>query len=235
MTSGIGQRLVITPYDPDWPRLFTEIRGMVQRTIPGTYHAVEHVGSTSVPGLAAKPIIDIDIVMREGQFGRIKQGLQSLGYEDEGDLGIPGRAAFYLRDEGLRQALAPHHLYVVPPDSPVLADHRDFKDFMLIHPEWVDRLNTLKWQLTARFPDDREAYQQAKSPMVEEILRLARAGDTAPPNPLSDFGEGERGVPTPSSRSGGEGRATPHVSAALGEREEGKTDLARTRTEAEGT
>jgi GrpB-like predicted nucleotidyltransferase (UPF0157 family) len=174
MTSGIGQPLVIVPYNPEWPRQFAEIRGMLQRTIPGTYHAVEHVGSTSVPGLAAKPIIDIDIVMREGRFERIKRGLESLGYEDEGDLGIPGRTGFYLRDARLRAALAPHHLYVVGPESPVLADHRDFRDFMLTHPEWVENLNTLKQQLALQHPDDREAYQRAKSGMVEEILTCAR-------------------------------------------------------------
>ena len=174
MTSGIGQPLVIVPYDPQWPRLFAEIRGMIQRTIPGTYHSIEHVGSTSVPGLASKPMIDIDIVMREGKFERIKRGLESLGYVDEGDLGIPGRVAFYLQDDGLRKALAPHHLYVVPADSPVLADHRNFRDFMLVHAEWVERLNALKQALAAEHPHDREAYQRAKSPIVEEILALAR-------------------------------------------------------------
>jgi GrpB-like predicted nucleotidyltransferase (UPF0157 family) len=174
VTNGAGQPLVIVPYNRDWPRRFAEISAMIQRTIPGTYYAVEHVGSTSVPGLAAKPIIDVDIVMREGQFERIKRGLESLGYEDEGDLGIPGRSAFYLRDEGLRKVLAPHHLYVLAPDSAVLADHRAFRDFLLAHAEWVERLNALKADLADQYPDEGEAYQQAKSPMVEELLRLAR-------------------------------------------------------------
>ena len=174
MTSGIGQPLVIVDYDPEWPRQFAEIRGMVQRTIPGTYHSVEHVGSTSVPGLVAKPIIDIDIVMRDGQFERIKRGLESLGYVDEGELGIPGRVAFYLQADELRKVLAAHHLYVVPPDSPVLADHRHFRDFMLGHPKWVEKLNALKRELAVEHSDDREAYQRAKSPVVEAILALAR-------------------------------------------------------------
>jgi GrpB-like predicted nucleotidyltransferase (UPF0157 family) len=180
MTSGIGQPLVIVDYDPEWPRRFAEIAGMIQRTIPGTYHAVEHVGSTSVPGLAAKPIIDIDIVMREGQFETIKRGLESLGYVDEGDLGIPGRTAFDLRDPAMRNALAPHHLYVVSADSPVLAGHRDFRDFMRVHPEWVERLNARKDELASLYPQDRETYQQGKSPMVEEILVLARLEKTQP-------------------------------------------------------
>lgn len=174
MTSGAGQPVVIVQYNPEWPRLFLEISGMIQRTIPGTYHAVEHVGSTAVPGLAAKPIIDIDIVMRDGQFERIKRGLESLGYEDEGDLGIAGRTAFYLRDANLRTALAAHHLYVVGADSPALADHRAFRDFMRAHPEWVRRFNERKLELAGTYAGDREGYQRAKSPLVDEVLTLAR-------------------------------------------------------------
>ena len=181
---GQGRKLlVIVPYDPEWPRRFAEIRGMLQRTVPGTYHSVEHVGSTSVPGMAAKPIIDIDIVMREGMFEQIKRGLESLGYVDEGDLGIPGRVAFDLQDAGLRAALAPHHLYVVPPDSPALRDDRDFRDFLLRHPEWVERLSAHKLALLPRYAGDRSGYQDAKSPMVEEILALARAEALAPESP----------------------------------------------------
>jgi GrpB-like predicted nucleotidyltransferase (UPF0157 family) len=190
MTSGIGKPLTIVEYDPEWPRLFGEIRGTIQRTIPGTYHSVEHVGSTSVPGMAAKPIIDIDIVIREGMFDRIKRGLESLGYVDEGDLGIPGRTAFDLQDPALRAALAPHHLYVVAPDSRPLRDHRDFRDYLLAHPEWRERMSALKRELAVQYADDREGYQRAKSGMVEEVLRLARA--SSPPGPLSLRGEGEQ-------------------------------------------
>jgi GrpB-like predicted nucleotidyltransferase (UPF0157 family) len=185
--------LVIVLYDPAWPQGFTEIRAMIQRTIPGTYYSVEHVGSTSVPGLAAKPIIDIDIVMREGQFERICRGLESLGYEYEGNKDVPGRESFRLRDQGLRAILMEHHLYVCDPDGNTLQDHRDFRDFMQHHPEWVERLSKHKLALLLRYADDRYGYQEAKSPMVEEIIHLAREerGETSPPGPLSDFGEGE--------------------------------------------
>jgi GrpB-like predicted nucleotidyltransferase (UPF0157 family) len=194
MTSGVGKPLVIVEYDPAWPRQFAEIRGTIQRTIPGTYHSVEHVGSTAVSGMAAKPIIDIDIVMREGMFDRIKRGLESLGYVDEGDLGISGRVAFDLRDDGLRNALAPHHLYVVAPDSPALRNHRDFRDYLVAHADWRHRMSALKRELAESYPDDREGYQQAKAPMVEEILRLARAehgANLTPPLRERGGGRGE--------------------------------------------
>ena len=181
----IGQaarQLVIVAYDPAWPQRFAEIRAMIQRTIPGTYHSVEHVGSTSVPGLAAKPIIDIDIVMRVGQFERIRRGLESLGYENEGDKGVQGRESFRLRDAGLRAVLAEHHLYACVPDGQAVRDHRDFRDFLLRHPEWVEKLSAHKLALLPRYVDDRYGYQDAKGPMVEEILGLARTESSkAPP------------------------------------------------------
>jgi GrpB-like predicted nucleotidyltransferase (UPF0157 family) len=166
--------LAVVDYDPAWPRRFAEIQGMIQRTIPGTYYAVEHVGGTSVPGMAGKPIIDIDIVMREGRFGRIKSGLESLGYDYEGDLGRPGRYYFELRDPRLRNTLAQHHLNVCEPDAEFLANQRDFRDFLLRHPEWVARLSAHKKELFSKHRPDYYAYQQAKAPMVQEILALAR-------------------------------------------------------------
>ena len=190
LREGRSRQLIVTPYDPEWPRRFAEIRGMIQRTIQGTYHSVEHVGSTSVPGMAAKPIIDVDIVMREGQFERIRRGLESLGYEYEGDKDVPGRESFRLRDAGLRAILAEHHLYVCEPGGKALRDHRDFRDFLLGHPEWVERLSRHKLELLDPYRFDPYGYQEAKSPMVEEILRLAR-GETSPP------------APSPSPRRGG--------------------------------
>jgi GrpB-like predicted nucleotidyltransferase (UPF0157 family) len=166
-------QVIVVPYDPAWPHRFAEIRAVIQRQIAGTYYSVEHVGSTSVPGMAAKPIIDVDVVMREGAFERLRRGLEALGYVYEGDKGIPGREAFDLADPGLRGALAPHHLYVCPPDSTALREHRAFRDFLLAKPEWVRRLSAHKLELAQLHAGDRQAYQDAKAPMVQEILGLA--------------------------------------------------------------
>jgi GrpB-like predicted nucleotidyltransferase (UPF0157 family) len=159
--------------------------------------------------MAAKPIIDIDIVMREGMFELIKRGLESLGYVDEGDLGIPGRVAFDLQDAGLRAALAPHHLYVVPPDSPALRDHRDFRDYLLAHPEWRERMSAHKRELASLFADDREGYQKAKSPMVVEVLALARSEQTSPPGPLSPSASSGQALRGERENAGAGNRAAP--------------------------
>jgi GrpB-like predicted nucleotidyltransferase (UPF0157 family) len=169
----MSQPLVVEPYDPEWPHAFHQLQTFLYRNLVGTYHAVEHVGSTSVPGMAAKPIIDVDVVARDGKFEQIKNRLIAAGYEYEGEKGIPGRESFGLKDPGLKQALPEHHLYVLAADAAELRRHRAFRDYLIAHPEWVEKLSAHKLELAARLGDDRAGYQAAKEPMVLEILTLA--------------------------------------------------------------
>jgi GrpB-like predicted nucleotidyltransferase (UPF0157 family) len=170
---------LVVPYNPEWPRLFAEIRAVIERNISGKFHAIEHVGSTSVPSMTAKPIIDIDVSVRAGQFDVVRQRLEALGYEYEGEKGIAGRHAFRLRDPSLASALARHHLYVMEADAEELRRHRAFRDYLRSHPDEVARLSAHKRELADRLAikldDDRDMYQEAKSPMVREILEKALA------------------------------------------------------------
>jgi GrpB-like predicted nucleotidyltransferase (UPF0157 family) len=167
------------PYDPEWPRWFAEIRAVIERNIAGKFHAIEHVGSTAVPGMSAKPIIDIDVAVRPGQFDVVRRRLEALGYEYEGEKGILGRHAFRLRDASLSGALARHHLYVLEADAEELRRHRAFRDYLRAHPGEVERLSAHKQEIAARLgiglEDEREAYQEAKSAMVLEMLTKALA------------------------------------------------------------
>jgi GrpB-like predicted nucleotidyltransferase (UPF0157 family) len=167
--------LVVEPYNPEWPHMFRQLQTFLYRNLVGTYHAVEHVGSTAVPGMAAKPIIDVDVVAREGKFEQIKNRLVAAGYEYENEKGVPGREAFDLRDAGLRAALPEHHLYVLAADADELRRHRAFRDFLIAHPEWAEKLSAHKLELAAKLGNDRQAYQDAKAPMVLEIMALAGA------------------------------------------------------------
>src|SRR5688572_18583994 len=170
---------LVVSYDPEWPRRFAEIRAVIERNIPGKFHAIEHVGSTSVPGMAAKPIIDIDVAVRAGQFEAVRQRLEALGYEWEGEKGVPGRHSFRLGDNTLSSALARHHLYVLEADADELRRNRAFRDYLRGHPEEAARLSAHKLEIAARLAidldDDRSAYQEAKAPMVLEILERALA------------------------------------------------------------
>lgn len=170
---------LVVPYDPEWPRLFAEIRAVIERNIAGKFHAIEHVGSTSVPGMTSKPIIDVDVAVRAGQFDAVRRRLEALGYEYEGEKGIAGRHAFQLRDANLASALARHHLYVLEAGAEELRRLRAFRDYLRAHPDEVQRLSAHKRELADRLAisldDDRDAYQEAKSPMVLEILEKALA------------------------------------------------------------
>ena len=165
--------MIVEEYNPEWLRWFLRVQTFLYRNLVGTYYAVEHVGSTAVPGMWAKPVIDVDVVLREGKFENAKGRLVAAGYEYEGDGGLPGREAFRMADAGLKAALPEHHLYVMAADAEELKRHRAFRDFLRSHPEWVERLSEHKREVAARVGDDRDAYQDGKAAMVEEILALA--------------------------------------------------------------
>ena len=164
---------LITEYSPDWPAWFERIRDAIAEKLGSTFLAIEHVGSTAVPGMVAKPIIDLDMVIEPGLFETVKGLLGELGYRHDGDLGIPEREAFTLENSELAAALPPHHLYVCPRDSAELKRHRAFRAFLHAHPDWAERLSELKRALAAQHGDDRDAYIAGKDALVREITALA--------------------------------------------------------------
>jgi GrpB-like predicted nucleotidyltransferase (UPF0157 family) len=162
--------IVIDEYDPRWPREFEKLRDGVATALGPIAAAIEHVGSTAVPGLAAKPIIDLDVLLKtRADLARVISALQSIGYEPRGDLGIPGREAFRAPAGSF-----PHHLYVCFPDAEEYWRHLAFRDHLRSHREAAEAYASLKRRLANEFPGDREAYTQQKSEFVEQILRRAR-------------------------------------------------------------
>jgi len=132
---------------------------------------IVHIGSTSVPGLAAKPIVDVDVVVAAAtDISRVVGTLSKVGYVYEGEKGVDGRHAF----EQPRD-LPPHHLYVCASDNPELKRHIAFRDFLRGNPEEASAYATLKKDLADRFGSDREGYTNAKSAFIAEVLsRLSR-------------------------------------------------------------
>jgi len=175
-TFGTREKMTITlvqPYDPAWPSQFLQVAAFVTSGLSGVNHRVEHVGSTAVPGMTAKPIVDLDVVIPVGAFPKTKAGLEALGYIHQGDLGIPQREAFDLVDAETKSQLPTHHLYVCEDGVYELRKHLAFRDFMRNSPEWRERLNRLKLELCTKHSNDRQAYIDGKSAMVEELTRLA--------------------------------------------------------------
>lgn len=131
----------------------------------------EHVGRAAVAGLAAKPVIDIDVVIGSwAELPAVISRLCPLGYRPEGDLGVPGREAFITPPD------APaHHLYVCAADSAQLARQLAFRDFLRAHPDTARAYARLKWSLAERFRTDRAAYSDATTAFVERVLTAAAA------------------------------------------------------------
>ncbi|AIQ46329.1 hypothetical protein R70723_10905 [Paenibacillus sp. FSL R7-0273] len=165
----MGSELIVVDYDPSWTRAFAKLREFVLPVLEDIVVSIEHVGSTSVPGLAAKPIIDLDVVVPTQEDVYIAvQRLATLGYVHEGDLGIKGREAFIPPADVIW-----HHLYVCTVDSAEYKRHILFRDYMRGHPEDAKRYSNLKIELAERFSKDRAAYSNAKSCFVNEILQRA--------------------------------------------------------------
>ena len=161
--------LIITKYDPQWPILFEELRVKLSELLGGMASAIEHVGSTSVPGLAAKPTIDLDVLLASAEyFPETIRRLSTLGYEHQGDLGITGREAFSIPPN-----LFAHHLYVCLPNCEEFRRHVLLRNYLRSHPAEVSAYSDLKWELFARLGDDRAAYIQGKDDFVKQLVQRA--------------------------------------------------------------
>lgn len=157
--------IIIVDYNPYWPQLFEELRATVAGVLGDFALTIEHVGSTSVPGLAAKPIIDMDVVVESAShIPSAIERLATLGYLHLGDLGISGREAFTCPPEPPH-----HHLYVCPKDSIALQRHLSFRNYLLQHSDEAQRYGHLKQELAEKFRNDREAYTNAKDEYIQTI------------------------------------------------------------------
>jgi GrpB-like predicted nucleotidyltransferase (UPF0157 family) len=160
---------VVVPYDPRWPEVFDALRDRADAALAGIAHVTEHVGSTAVPGLDAKPIIDLDVVVPAGASpGPAVAALAAAGWEPEGDLGITGREAFRPPADTVY-----HHLYVVVEGSPAHRDHVELRDYLRAHPDAAARYGALKRRLAGLLETDRAAYSDGKAEMIAELLRPA--------------------------------------------------------------
>ena len=162
------KHVVVQLYDETWVQNFTEIKNEIQAALGNTALSIEHVGSTSVKGLAAKPIIDIDVVVKNDDVQEAIKLLAGIGYIHEGNLGIEGREAFYYEE---KEHLKPHHLYVCPQDSPELKRHIAFRDYLRSHPEKVVEYSQIKLEAAKLYPYNIDKYIQHKSPVIEKIYK----------------------------------------------------------------
>lgn len=168
----------IEDYNPEWSIIFKDLKCVIEDGLGDLLLSVEHVGSTSVNNLSAKPIIDLDLIIdNRDMLPQVIQRLEKLGYYYQGDLGIEGRETFGRKDlltpwHGEKRVWIEHHLYVCCKNNKELARHLAFRNYLRIHLETVREYGQLKKKL-AETAKDRVSYTEGKSDFINKVLEEA--------------------------------------------------------------
>ena len=158
--------IVIAAYDAEWPRQFAALAARLKAVLGTRALRIEHVGSTAVPGLAAKPIVDLDVVVSGAQdLAPAIAQLTAQGYVADGELGVPGREA--LRAPA---GATPHHLYLLVEGAAELRRHLAWRDALRADAALRDAYAALKHALAERHPTERAAYTKGKSEFIAAAL-----------------------------------------------------------------
>ncbi len=166
-----AEPVVVVPYDPAWPAAFELLRDHVAAALGELAVGIEHVGSTAVPDCDAKPIVDVDVVIRHADdLPEVVQRLATLGYTHLGDLGIVGREAFRAPPSDLPR----HHLYVCASGAAALQAHLILRDALRADPDLAAAYGALKRDLAQRYRDDRDSYAEGKTAFITSVLLDAR-------------------------------------------------------------
>ena len=167
------RRISVVPYDSHWPPAFSLSSNEVRTALGPTLLAIHHIGSTSIPHMHAKPVIDmLAIVSDLATLDRHAAQMESLGYEPMGEFGIPGRR-YFRRDNPAGDRT--HQVHAFQHDSPQIERHLAFRDFLRAHPTPAHEYAELKQRLATAHPHDIEAYMAGKDPFIKETEAKALA------------------------------------------------------------
>ena len=165
------RKIIVVPHDPTWPMLFQKEANWLSFIFGNQIIAIHHFGSTALPDIYAKPIIDILVEVRDlDLIDQANDCMREFGYLPKGEFGIPGRRFFIKGDEDNRT----HHIHFYLAGHPEVKRHLDFRDYMLAHPKEAEAYSRLKIELAHRFPEDIDGYNAGKDGFVKEIDRKAR-------------------------------------------------------------
>lgn len=153
-------------YNGNWPELFKSIAAEILEVCGQAILSIEHIGSTSVAGLSAKPIIDILIEVKPQKLSLLTGPLIRLGYQSKGDYGIPGRSYFNRpRSQGSLGA----HIHAFETGSSNITKHIAFRDYLRAHPAVAKEYNDLKARILSAFAINGSSYQESKAPFIDRI------------------------------------------------------------------
>lgn len=158
-------------HNPEWEILFRKEKKILLENFPNLILEVSHGGSTAIPGIVAKPIIDIFIAIKSLEDAEtIKNELEKLGYEYRGSRSVPERILYVKGNPELRT----HHLHFVEVNSDEWKNHILIRDYFLKHPDEANKYGKLKEKLAQKYPNNRESYTHAKDEFIKSIIEKAK-------------------------------------------------------------
>jgi GrpB-like predicted nucleotidyltransferase (UPF0157 family) len=164
------RKIEVGPYDPAWPARYRAEAARLVEVFGPELVSIHHIGSTSVPGLAAKPTIDILVEVRDlASVDALNPRMIALEYEPHGEFGISGRR-YFLRLSGDTHT---HHVHVFQAGNPEFLRHLVFRDYLIAHPDEAHEYGRLKTELAERFPFDIAGYMDGKDAFVKTLERRA--------------------------------------------------------------
>lgn len=167
-----ARKIEVVAHDPHWKMLFQTEAASIVQNLGENILRIHHIGSTAIPAIKAKPIIDILLVVKSlTQLDNSDDKMIALGYEPMGENGITGRRFYQKIINGVRK----YHIHAFEEENPEIQRHLDFINYLLAHPDIAEQYSTLKEQLAKRFPTDIGNYINGKRTFIENIDRKARA------------------------------------------------------------
>jgi len=163
------RKVEVSPYNGQWVMSFEEEASKLHRIFGSEIIEIYHIGSTSVKGLKAKPIIDMMPIVKDiNRIDKYNDAMAAIGYEAKGENGLPGRR--YFQKGGDQRT---HHVHIYQVGNPEIERHLAFRDYLREHPMVAKKYGNLKEELSQRFPYDIESYIKGKDSLAIEIERKA--------------------------------------------------------------
>ena len=166
------RKVNVVPHNPNWAAQFQSEADRIRAALNSEIINIHHIGSTAIPGISAKPVLDllIEVISLE-RIDQLDEVMIGLGYKPKGEFGLP-RRRFFTKNNA--RHIRTHHLHMFEQGDSELARHLDFRDYMLAHPAEAKRYGQLKEKLAAQFPDDMDAYIAGKDAFIKECDRRAK-------------------------------------------------------------
>ncbi len=166
------RKIEVVPYDPDWSNRFKMEADEITSVFEQEVVAIHHIGSTAIPSISAKPIIDILVEVKDiKKIDIFNAEMIKRGYQSKGEFGITDRRFFIKGDEVNRT----HHIHVFESGHPEIERHLNFRDYMVTHPGEAETYGRLKEELAQKYPEDIEGYIAGKDEQIKRTDRKAKA------------------------------------------------------------